>query len=68
MTNQDDDQIATAVDAERSRCVKLLDFYRLDFLDTPYEALWCRIRNQIAIGTSAENAALDTQLTDDSEE
>lgn len=67
MTNQDDDPIATAVDAERSRCVKLLDFYRLDFLDTAFEPLWCRIRNQIANGTPVENVAFNTQLTDDTE-
>ena len=64
MTNQDD-QIAAAVEAERSRCAKLLDFYRKDFLDTPYEPLWCRIRNQIAMGTDPEKADLASQFSDD---
>lgn len=66
MTNQDD-QIATAVEAERSRCVKLMEFYRREFEGTKLEHLWFRIRNQIAIGTDPEKADLASQFLEDDE-
>ena len=64
MTKQEE-QAAAAVEAERQRCVDLIDLYRKEFDGSPLQSLWCRIRNQIALGTQPDKADLRSQFEDD---
>ncbi len=57
--------VEQAVEDERNRCVGLLEFYKHEFDRTALQALWCRIRNQIALGTQPDKADLRSQFEDD---
>lgn len=65
-----DKDILDAIEAERTRCVELLECYRAEFEGTTFIHLWCRIRNQIAAGTDPSKSDFFSQFleSDDSEE
>ncbi len=65
-----DKDILNAIEAERTRCVELLECYRGEFEGTTFIHLWCRIRNQIAAGTDPAKSDFFSQFleSDDSEE
>lgn len=52
MKTQDDQstQADKAVEAERNRCIAIMDLYRHEFADAHLAHVWCRARNQIAAG------------------
>lgn len=53
MTKQD--EVAAAVEAERRRCIEIVDLYQGEFDGSPLYAVWCRMRNQIAAAMRVEN-------------
>jgi hypothetical protein len=60
-----DKEIEEAVLAERERCTALLEAYRHLFdnsSDDFMKQLWCRIRNQIALGAPVEEADFGVQM------
>lgn len=60
-----EEQIEAAVQAERDRCTQLLEAYRQNFeqsSDKWMGHLWCRIRNQIALGSPVEEADFGVQM------
>ncbi len=57
MTNDD---IERAIEAERTRCLELLEIYRPNFdqsTDRFMGSVWCRIYNQINMGVPSDGAA-----------
>jgi hypothetical protein len=62
------EEVAAAVEAERQRCVEILELYQKEFGGSPLlQSLWCRIRNQIAMGTPSDEADFRSQFEDDDE-
>ena len=62
------DAIDRAIETERNRCELLLDLYRQCFKDKGLEHLWCRIRNQIALGVEPKDADFASQFIDDDQD
>lgn len=57
--------IDDAVDAERNRCVELMDLHRKEFDGSPLSQVWTRVRNLIAIGTDPAKSDFASQFFDD---
>ena len=45
-----DEQVAAAIEAERQRCVEIIEIYQRDFEDSPLHSVWFRMRNHVAAG------------------
>ncbi len=63
-----EDPIELAIQAERARCIALLELYRRDMEAGGLDSLWCRIRNQIAMGIEVGGASFESQLGEDHNE
>ncbi len=65
MKNQDDDKVAEAVEAERQRCVEIIDMYQGEFDGSPLYQVWCRMRNQVAAGKRVASGDVNGSLPAD---
>ncbi len=63
-----DKEIENAVNDERDRCIKLLEFYQHEFKDSILMHVWIRCRNQIAMGTDPAKADFRSQMLDDEDD
>lgn len=66
MTSQEKEVVA-AIETERQRCVEIIELYRREFDGSALQSVWCRIRNQIALGTPPDKADLRSQFEGDDE-
>ena len=48
--NNQDEQVAAAVEAERKRCVEIIELYQQEFAGSLLQSVWCRMRNHVASG------------------
>ncbi|AMV33732.1 hypothetical protein VN12_16505 [Pirellula sp. SH-Sr6A] len=63
-----DEDIERAVQEERERCLKLLEFYDSVFSTPEQQPTWNRVKNQISLGIDPAKADFFTQMFGEDDE